>query len=62
MCGGGGGMVDMAFGWNAVAGMAAQTGMASGGLQEVKHVRSVFPETWLWANTTLRYSILTVHN
>ncbi|KAK7492664.1 hypothetical protein BaRGS_00016143 [Batillaria attramentaria] len=25
----------------------------SGGLQEVEHVRSVFPETWLWANASV---------
>ena len=24
------------------------------GLQEVEHVRSVFPETWLWTNASVR--------
>ena len=24
-------------------------------LQEVEHVRNVFPETWLWANASVRY-------
>lgn len=26
----------------------------NGDLQEVEHVRSVFPETWLWSNATVR--------
>ena len=24
-------------------------------LQEVEHVRNVFPETWLWTNASVRY-------
>ena len=36
---------------------AMQQQAPSSNLQEVDHVRSVFPETWLWSNATLRYSI-----
>ena len=37
------------------AGVETAQQSASSNLQEVDHVRSVFPETWLWSNTTLRY-------
>ena len=26
-------------------------------LQEVEHVRNVFPEAWLWANASVQYDI-----
>ena len=59
MCGGGGGFfpeMAMAAGGGmmneAMGGMAA--GVGSGGLQEVERVRSVFPETWLWTNASVR--------
>ena len=26
-------------------------------LQEVEHVRNVFPETWLWTNASVRYDL-----
>ena len=32
----------------------AEGGGPAGGLHEVQHVRSVFPETWLWANASVR--------
>ena len=28
--------------------------LPNAGLQEVEHVRSVFPETWLWTNASVR--------
>nr|AEG67300.1 alpha-2-macroglobulin [Branchiostoma belcheri tsingtauense] len=36
----------------AAAGESAGGGGGRGGLQEVKRVRSFFPETWLWTNAT----------
>jgi hypothetical protein len=35
-------------------GVSNMQGPQEGGLQEVERVRSVFPETWLWQNVTVR--------
>jgi hypothetical protein len=53
---------DMAFGGGFFGGIAATgtaIGSASGSgqtLAHVDHVRTVFPETWLWTNTTTGYT------
>lgn len=57
--------LDMAFGAmggaggaGAGIGVGAGTGGAvtpdTGALQEVEHIRDVFPETWLWADARTR--------
>lgn len=49
----------MAAGMGPVPGMGGGvTGSsATGGLQEVEHVRNVFPETWLWTNVSVRCAL-----
>jgi hypothetical protein len=57
----------------AMAGMAPNAGgglapgMATGSgsgqaLAQVDHVRSVFPETWLWTNTTTGYDVVLTYS
>ena len=54
MCGGG--MVPMAALGGGFGGGGGAGGGGGGvaGLQEVEHVRAVFPETWLWKNASVR--------
>ena len=47
----GGGGPDL--GGMVATGMAGGHPPTNGGLQKVDRVRSVFPETWLWTNTSV---------
>ena len=53
MAGGGFGPVDALAGEH----QSVATNTAQQGLKSASRVRSVFPETWLWSNATVGYSI-----
>ena len=55
MCDGLPALPGMAMAGGGVGGVAeGMQAPHNGGLQEVEHVRSVFPETWLWTNASVR--------
>lgn len=47
-------MCGMAFG----AGAGGVFTCSSTNLEQIEHVRSIFPETWLWHNSTTGYKLL----
>lgn len=47
-------MCGMAFG----AGAGGVFTGSSTNLKQIEHVRSIFPETWLWHNSTTGYKLL----
>lgn len=58
-------MCGMAFGagagGGAGGGFAVANSLSTGSstnLKQIEHVRSIFPETWLWQNSTTGYKFL----
>lgn len=54
-------MCGMAFGAGAGGGFAVASSLSTGSstnLKQIEHVRSIFPETWLWHNSTTGYKLL----
>lgn len=54
--GGGGGFGSGSGGFGSGSGGGASSSASgSQNLKEVGHIRNVFPETWLWTNSTIGY-------
>lgn len=41
---------------NAMTGSGTSSSASTASMKEVGHVRSVFPETWLWTNSSVGYN------